>query len=48
VKWLRDKEIQKAISVNTLQKSCAREMDSWSVFGIFGHFLGGFGENQFS
>jgi hypothetical protein len=41
-------EMRKAISVNALKKSCARELDSSPFFGIFPNFLGGFEENQFS
>jgi hypothetical protein len=32
--------MRKAISVNTLQKSCARELDSSPFLGVFRHFLG--------
>jgi hypothetical protein len=41
-------EMQRAMGVNTLKKSYMLEFDSSPFFGIFGHFLGGFGEYLFS
>ena len=38
-------EMRRAMGVNTLKKSW--KLDSWSIFVIFGHFLGGFEGNQF-
>jgi hypothetical protein len=35
---LWDKEMGKVMGVNTLQKSCKREMNCWSIFVFFGHF----------
>jgi hypothetical protein len=46
-KRLTVKELQEGIGVNTLQKSCALELDSWSVFGIVDYFLGRFEQSQF-
>src|SRR3989304_4257269 len=40
VKWLCDEEMQKAISVNTLKKSCELAFHIRSIFGVFGRFWG--------